>query len=117
MSFGLMQFADFAGFVRSRGVEVSKTGEAQTVSPSVSLERIFEEKLSHPIRVDGHSRIVFCDRNFLRNAIDRARRREDELEHVAVDAGIQERQGGLHIVLKIFSRIFHRLAYVSVGGE
>src|SRR5581483_7934588 len=59
----IVELADFAAFIRARGIEVTKRDVAQGVGPVIGFKSILEEQLAGAVRIDRLARSVLLDRH------------------------------------------------------
>src|SRR6202023_228395 len=103
VSLWIMQFANLAAVIGSRGVEVAQTHRAQSVSATVSLKRVFEKKLRRAIGIDRLARRQLGNRNLLGDAVDSAGGGKHEAANSGVHRAVQEAERRDDIVPEILA--------------
>src|ERR1700692_2612867 len=115
--FRIVQFANLAAFISSRRIEITQTGRPQPVSPTVSLQRVFEKQFRCAIRIDRLPWRRFRNWNRPWHPVDCASRRKHELPNASVQRGVQETECRENIIAEIFAQIFTRFSTVRVRSE
>src|SRR5216684_3816216 len=90
MSLRIVQFANLAAVIGSRGVEIAQTDRAQSVSAAVSFERVFDKKLRGAIGIDGLTRRLLRNRNLLGDAVHGASGGKHKAADTGVHGAVQE---------------------------
>src|SRR5262245_617735 len=75
MRFGRVVLPDFSVGIGSCGIEITKAGVTQSVCACVPAQDLLDEQLRFAVRTDRSLRVIFGDRQFVRYAVSRARRR------------------------------------------
>jgi len=117
MRLGRMVFADGAVGGRSGGIEITEGREAQPMTGGELGQTPFDRQLRRAIGVDGLLRKVFRHGHPFRDAVGRARAREDQLPDPFGEHGLQQALGADDVVLVVALRLLDRFAHVRVGGE
>lgn len=78
----IVQFADFATLVGTRGIEISQPDGPQAIGAFVSFQSILKEELGDPIGVDRLARCILRNGDLRGHAINgTARRKHKKGEH------------------------------------
>src|SRR5256885_2009455 len=113
MRFRFMQFANFAAFIGSRGIEIPQTHKTQPVGAAVGFQRVFEGQFGSAVRIDWIPECVLGDRDFRLIAVDRTTRREDEVRNLSIYDGVQQAKCSGYVIVEILARILYGFTYIS----
>ena len=104
-------------FARAGSVEIAEGDEIQLVNFTIPDEHFLEHQLGLAVRIDRTLRQILRHRHAVRRTVSRAGGAEDEFFHAAFHGGVRELERVDEVVVEIFFRVRHGLAYERERGE
>ena len=98
-------------------IEITQDNRAYTVRPAHPVHHALHGELAFAIGIGGPQWRVLGNGNDIRFAIDRSRGRKHDFVHPVARHGFKQHHHAMHVVLKIFERLFHALTHKGAGGK
>jgi hypothetical protein len=117
VGFRIVPLAEVAIGIGTRHVEVAKGDPPDAIRHGVGLERMLNEQLRHPVRVDRKLWLTFHNRDRRRLAIGGTSRGKDDRFHTCLKHPVEQREAVDDVVPEIGLRMRDGLADVGRGGE
>src|SRR5580704_6735340 len=117
MALRIVHFTDLSTGIGAGRVEVTQRGEAQAISAVIGFESVLKKELRNAVRVYRLPRSIFRYGYLGRNSVHRAGGGENDPVYAAIHASVQQDESALHVVAKVFPRVFDRLSDISVCGK
>ena len=117
MNLGSVIFADLGLWIRSRRIEVAQRDPRHAMGAFEMRQRPFDGQLAFAVTVDRLLRLGLGDRGLDRLAVDRSRRRKDEVPDRDGRHRSENAQRAGDVVAIVLRRVANRLADVEKRGE
>ena len=117
VGFGAMVLAQLTFRICTSGIEVAKGCGLESIGFVEVLKHLLHDEFGPSIGVDGILGVILGHGDLHRFPVGGARRGKDEVVQLLFDHGLEQCEGGGHVVLVILCRFCDRLADIAESRE